>query len=128
MRNIIKIYELLLIGFTFSVLLFSTITDSFEYFFNSKFYEGFSIVISTIIFALINLPILIIFTFRKDYKNLRVLGLLNLLVFVIGFLGFIIPLIILPLILSYGIYYISKEIKNRIKESNIIVTENQQDH
>ncbi|WP_281239952.1 hypothetical protein [Flavobacterium praedii] len=127
MKYITKTYDLLLIGISFFVFLVSIVTDTIDYYFYNKFYEGFSMVISTTIFAFINLLILIIFTLRKDYKSLRVLGLINLFVFITGFLGFKIPLIILPLILSYGIYYIVKEIKDRVKEeqkSKIIETEN----
>lgn len=127
MKYITKTYDLFLIGISFFVFLLSIVTDTIDYYFNNKFYEGFSVVIPTTIFVLINLLILAVFTLRKDYKSLRVLGLINLLVFVMGFLGFKIPLIILPLILSYGIYYIVKEIKDRVKEeqeSKIIETGN----
>lgn len=116
MKYITKTYDLFLIGISFFVFLVSIVTNSIDYYFYNEFYEGFSIVIPTIIFAFINLLILIIFTIRKDYKSLRMLGLINLMAFITGFLGFKIPLTILPLILSYGIYYIAKEIKDRVKE------------
>ena len=127
MKYITKTYDLFLIGISFFVFLVSMVTDTIDYYFYNKFYEGFSIVIPTTIFAFINLPILTIFTLRKDYKSLRVLGLINLFVFTTGFLGFKIPLIILPLILCYGIYYIAKEIKDRVKKeqkSKTIETDN----
>lgn len=126
MKYITKTYDIFLIGISFFVFLVSIVTDTLDYYFYNKFHEGYSTAISTTIFAFINLLILIIFTLRKDYKSLRVLGLINLFVFITGFLGFKIPLIILPLILCYGIYYIAKEIKDRVKEqkSKIFETEN----
>lgn len=120
MKYIIKTYDLFLIGISFVVFLFSTIINSIDYFFSNQFYEGFSILIPTIIFAIINMTILLLFTFRKNFKNFKVLVFFNLLVFFTGFLGFKIPLVLLPLILGFGIHYIVKEIKERIKEKSTI--------
>lgn len=114
MKYITKTYDLILIGLFFTFFLFSFISDSYEYFFHLRFFEGFMVVGMTIIFTLFSLPFLILLFFRKDNKSLKVIGLIVLAVFIIGFLGFAIPLAILPLILGFGLFYIFKESKNRI--------------
>lgn len=120
MKFIYKTFDLILISVVFIGFFIYFISDSIDYFFKDRYFEGFKIVVPTTIFALVNIPFLIIFIFRKDYRNLKVIGLIVFAVFVLGFLGFIIPLTLLPIFSGIGLFYIITELRKRINGERVI--------
>ena len=119
MKNITKTFDLILIELLFIGFFISITSDSFEYYFRNKFFEGYQIVGGTVIFAFLNIPLLILLLIRKDLKNFKAIGLFTLAIFIIGFIGFKIPLIVLPPLSFYAIFYIGRQFVNRIRKVQI---------
>lgn len=123
MKLISKTFDLVLISVVFIVFFIYFISDSIDYFFKDRYFEGFKVVVPTTIFALINVPFLIGFILRKDYRSLKVIGLIVFAVFVLGFLGFKIPLTLLPIISGIGLFYIITELRKRIHSTRVSETD-----
>jgi uncharacterized membrane protein len=68
----------------------------------NRFYEGFMVAGQVFIFDFLGLILIIPFLFKKDFKNLGIIGLFYLGTTISGFLGFHISLVLLPLVLAIG--------------------------
>ncbi len=123
MKLISKTFDLILISVVFISFFIYFVSDSIDYFFKDRYFEGFKVVVPTTIFALINVPFLIILIFRKDYRSLKVIGLIVFAVFVLGFLGFKIPLTLLPILSGIGLFYIITELRKRIHSKRVSETD-----
>ncbi len=115
MKHIIKTYDLVLIGLLFIGFFFSITSASIDFYFHNRFFEGFQVVGGTVIFTLLMIPLLVLLLIRKKYENLIIFGLLVFIIFALGFLGFKLPLTVLPIISGYGMFYTGKQFIKRIK-------------
>lgn len=107
LENLFTNYQLLLTGISFLIFFIMIIDDSIAYFFQDKFYEGFALIIPIIIFCLYNIVLIFPYILKKDFKGLGVFILINFVFILISFIGFTIPLVILPLLsLSLSFHYI----------------------
>lgn len=79
----------------FSIFIF---VESYEFYFENEFKEGYGLIVDTIIFDLIMIIISIIFIIQKDFKNLMILWIYLTGITILSFLGFKIPLALLPII------------------------------
>ena len=113
-KFISKTYDLILSGIAFLCLFFYTTSDSIDYFIGGKYFEGYMVVGMTIIFTIISIPILLLMVFRKNFRNLKIISLLVVLIFIVGFLGFNISLSTLPIIGFFGISYTITEMRFKI--------------
>ncbi|WP_157503332.1 hypothetical protein [Mangrovimonas xylaniphaga] len=105
MKNKLKIilkiklnYHLLIVAIAFLIFTFSILTESYKYFIKNKFFEGYIIAFQVIVFDIIGLLLTIPYLIKKDFKNLTITGLFYGLLTLIGFLGFNISLVLLPIL------------------------------
>ena len=113
MRLIFKTFELWVSGILFILLLILFLRFQYDFFIKGVYFEGFQVVAFTALFSMANFPFLLVHIFRKDYRSLRILGLLSLVIFLIGFLAFKVPIAVIPFLATYGVYYVVVEIKNK---------------
>ncbi len=72
-------------------------TNTYDYYFKDRFFEGFAVIIQVIIFGFFGLLLSIFYFLYKDYLNLIYLFLFLGFLFVFGLFDFNISLILLPI-------------------------------
>ncbi|WP_316632991.1 hypothetical protein [uncultured Flavobacterium sp.] len=114
MKYINKTFDLIILEILFFNFFLFISSNSFNYYFNNKFYEGFQVAVSNIVFTILTLPLLALLFFKKDFANFREVGYIVLIIFISVFLGFKIPFAILPFVIGYEIFRLGTQIKKRI--------------
>ena len=90
--------HLALAGWGFFLFAAIMLLDTYSYFVEDQFYEGFAVFGPVLVFDLLALLLLPAFLVRKDYKWLMVYLAACVLITVFGMLGFNISLIMVPLV------------------------------
>lgn len=114
-RFLIRTFDLLLFGIllVFQEVIFLTL--SYNYFIENKYFEGFMVIGSMIVPFLCALPLLIIVMIRS-FENFKMLLSLTAMTVIISFIGFRIPLIIIPILTAWGIYYVYRQCRLRLND------------
>ncbi len=105
-----KKYHLYLIGLSFLILGIIIASDTYNYFINKKFFEGYIVAFQIIVFDFINLILIVPFLIKKDFINLLKASIFFIIITVISFFGFKLPLILIPLISFCAALYFLKKI------------------